>query len=581
MDLPIPEREFDFVVIGGGTAGLAVASRLTEDSAVHVVVLEAGQAHLGDPKISRPEQVTQTFGDPQYDWLFKTEKQPFSGDNEYTWSRGKGLGGSSAMNYFCWTKPPAADVDAIEKLGNPGWNWDEYMKYSMRSETFHPPATDDPDAPGLSFEPKFRGKDGPIHSSIAFPYNDIDELTQQTLVNKGLRRLKDPYGGDITGVSTASSNVNPSDYTRSYAATGYFESARDRPNLVVLTEAMVSRVLFSEKTGEEGKTATSVEYIHEGRTCLVHIRAQGEVILSAGAIQSPKILELSGIGRPEVLAAIGVDMKIQLDGVGENVQEHTSMDVSFELARSFPSTAKPPSGPGITAFAYLPLTAATSNASALIDLAVEQVQTRCLGSLAPGLKEQLDLQLDALRDDTTPDFEVVAFPGFKSPVSTPDPAKRYFTMVTVLNHPFSRGTIHAKSADPLDHPSIDPRYFENDFDLELHVQHIKYIRGLAATEPMKSAIVREVDPGPEYISDEDIREYIKKYHWTTWHTIGSCSMLPKEKNGVVDPELKVYGTTNLRVVDLSVIPLHIAAHTQTTVYMIAEKAVDIIRGNRT
>ncbi|KAJ6562868.1 GMC oxidoreductase [Mycena vulgaris] len=577
-------KRFDYVVVGAGTAGLALASRLSEDPSATVLVIEAGEANTGDPKIMVPAQFGQTLMDPKYDWAFSTEPQRFSNDKEFIWGRGKGLGGSAGLNFYAWIKPPAGDIDAIEKLGNPEWNWKEYQKYSQRSEMFHPPAPEQMELYPHTYEASFHGTSGPIHTIIPFHFPTIDALFQQTLVNKGLKSIKDPYGGDITGTWIASATLDPSTWTRSYAATGYLLPAQDRPNLTVLTEATVARVVFDDAINGQSLTATGVEFVHGGRT--FHVNVNREVILSAGAIQSPKILELSGVGRAEVLRKIGVDVKIELDGVGENVQDHTFLGVSYELAGS-PETCdrlrdpvyaaeatklyaegRGPQRLGITSFAYFPLSAATPEAPALIDRAVEDLKAS--GPFPPGLREQLDLQIACLRDDSAPDIELIAWPGvFVGQVVRV--VLRCFTVLGFLNHPLSRGTIHAKSADPLDKPSIDPRYFENDFDLEILVQHIKYIRSMIHTEPFKSGVVREMDPGPECVTDDDIREYIKNHHGTAYHTVGSCSMLPREKQGVVDPELKVYGTNNLRVVDIGIIPIHIAAHTQATAYMIAEK----------
>ncbi|KAK7029895.1 GMC oxidoreductase [Favolaschia claudopus] len=584
----ISGKTFDYVIVGGGTAGLALASRLSEDPTVRVVVLEAGEANLHDPNILIPAQFGKTFGNPKvgncYDWAFPTVKQEHSNGKEHIWSRGKGLGGSSGLNFCAWVKPPAADVDAIEKLGNPGWNWQEYLKYTRRSETFRPPAQELMDVYPHTFHKEVHGSAGPVQTTIPFIFHAVDLLFQQTLVNTGLKTVEDAYAGDINGTWIANANYDPQTWTRSYAATAYFLPVRERPNLTVLTEATVARVLFDDTTDGQNLTATGVEFIHKEST--YHVNAAHEVILSAGTIQSPQILELSGIGRPEILKDIGVELKLQLDGIGENVQDHTFIGVSFELAGS-PETydrmrdpeyqteamrlhgeGRGPQRAGIASFAYFPLAAATSEAPALIQRANEEL-TLSNETLPAGLQEQFDIQMACLKDgENGIDMEIVAFPGFFTPISLPEPQKSYISILAVLNHPFSRGSIHAKSSNPFDKPSIDPRYFEKDFDLEILVQHVKYVRTMLDTEPFKSGVVREIDPGPNCVTDEEIRD-----------TVGSCSMLPKEKGGVVDPQLKVYGTNNLRVVDISIIPIHLATHTHATAYVIAEKAADIIRAS--
>ncbi|KAJ7635367.1 GMC oxidoreductase [Roridomyces roridus] len=590
----IDDSEFDFVIIGGGTAGLALASRLTEDKAVTVVVLEAGEANIGAPEILVPGQFGGSFMNPKFDWAFTTVKQKFSNDRELVWNRGKGLGGSSALNFYAWTKPPAEDVDAIEKLGNPGWNWAEYIKYSKRSETFHPPTSPSLDAVPQEWDASLRGSSGPIQTTIPFHHHTIDDMFLGAMGNLGFERLKDPYGGNITGTWIANANLDPKDWTRSYATTGYFLPVRDRPNLTVLTEATVARIVFDDAEGDAPLTARGVEYMLKdgGKR---RVNARKEVILSAGTVKNPQILELSGIGRPEVLSKIGVETKLELMGVGENVQEHSFIGMSYELAGSPPThdlmrdpeyaaearklhaQGLGPQGVGITGFSYFPLSSANPQEAVRL---IDGVAASLPQDKVPGLKEQFELQMAALRDEKLPDLELVGFPGLMTALTAPEPGKTYVTMLSVLNHPFSRGTIHAKSTDPFDNPEIDPHYFENDFDLENLVQHFKFTRKLAQTEPFKSGVVVETCPGPGCTSDEAIRDYIKNTHTTTWHTVGSCSMLPKEKQGVVDPELKVYGTTNLRIVDISIIPLHIAAHTHATAYVIAEKAADIIRGRK-
>ncbi|KAF8153936.1 GMC oxidoreductase [Crassisporium funariophilum] len=593
----VSQKSFDYVVVGGGTAGLTLATRLSEDPSLSILVLEAGEANLDDPKIVMPGQFAQTFMNPKYDWGFMTTKQKHSNDQQKLWARGKGLGGSSGMNFYCWVKPPAADIDAFEKLGNPGWNWADYQKYSMKSETFHAPSKEITDLYPHTFDLSLRGTSGPIQTTIPSHISTVDAIYQQTVVNKGLKTIKDPYGGDITGTWMASVNLDPKDWSRSYSASAYLRPNLTRKNLTVLTEAFVTRVLFGDTTDSQDLTATGVEFLYNDKVYAV--KANKEVVLSAGAIKDPQILELSGIGRADILSKIGVDLKLELPGVGENVQEHHFFGISFELNPNTPhetfdlmadptyaeeakrlyALGKGLQRTAIASFSYFPVSAANpKDTPAIIDKLEEEVKARdAKGELPAGLKEQLDIQIAVLRDDTLPDCEIAAFPGFFTSSSKPEPGKSYITILPMVNHPISRGTIHAVSKDAKDHPEMDPHYFECDTDLEIMVQQFKFARSFADVEPWKSAVVREVDPGPLVQSDEEIRDYIKNTHSSTWHTAGSCSMLPRNKLGVVDPQLKVYGTTNLRIVDISIIPLHIAAHTQATAYVIGEKAADIIK----
>ncbi|KAH9476793.1 GMC oxidoreductase family protein Mala s 12 [Psilocybe cubensis] len=582
---------FDYVVIGGGTAGLTVAARLSEDPSVKVLVLEAGEENLNDPLIEVPAQFLRTFGNPKYDWAFPVVKQKHANNIEHMWQRGKGLGGSSGMNFFAWIKPPAEDINAYEKLGNRGWNWAEYEKYSKRSETFHPPTKEQTDLYPHKFIVEHRGTTGPIQVAISHSVHTLDELFQETMVNKGLKEVDDPYDGDMTGTWIASSSIDPRTWTRSYSANTYLVPNLKRENLSVLTGAYVSKVLLNESEGNDDRIVNGVEFIHDGTKHKVMV--DKEVILSAGSIKSPQILELSGIGNPDILEPLGIKVEISLPGVGENVQEHYGCPVTFELDPKIPhetldflrdpeyaakqielhALGKGAFRKGLTSFAYFPLTAIDrSEALRIISQAEEEVKAlEKSGTLRPGIKEQLDIQLDILKDEKVPDCEIVVMPFFASRAVAPEPGKLYTTLVGILNHPMSRGTIHIQSSDPLLNPTIDPHYLESETDLEVLAQHVKFIKSLADTEPWKSGIIRETDPGEHLKTDNEIKEYVKNCIATIWHTTGSCSMLPREKEGVVDYNLKVYGTKNLRVVDLSVLPLQIAAHTQATAYFVGEK----------
>ncbi|KAF8958583.1 GMC oxidoreductase [Flammula alnicola] len=596
----VANKSFDYVVVGGGTAGLVLAARLSEDASVTVLVLEAGRAILNDPKIDLPGQFGVTLGDPQYDWAFPTVKQKNSNNRESIWSRGKGLGGTSNLNSFAWIKPPAADIDAFEKLGNPGWNWADYDKYFKKSETFHPPAKEQTDLYPHTFDLHTRGSSGPVQVTIPPHAYTLDKLVQETLVNRGLEAIEDPYGGNITGTWIASANLDPKTWTRSNSAAAYLLPNMSRPNLGVLTDSLVSRVIFEITLDGQELLATGVEFMHGDESYTVKVNR--EVILSAGTINSPKILELSGIGHPDVLSKVDVDVKVDLPGVGENLQDHSFISVSYELdpdtphetldrmsdpgylekAKDLYALGQGPLRNGITSFSYFPLFIANPDeAPAIISKLEKEVKIRReIGALPPGLAEQLDIQASTLRDGNLPDLEILAFPGLYSMTSTkPEAGKSYVSMLSVLNHPFSRGYIHAISKDPKVYPEIDPHYFESETDLEILVQHVKFIRGLTEVEPFKSGIVREVDPNPTCHSDSDIAEYIKNTISPAWHAIGTCSMLPREKNGVVDCKLKVYSTKNLRVADLSIVPLHIAAHTQATAYVIGGKAADLIKAD--
>ncbi|KAH9943228.1 alcohol oxidase [Epithele typhae] len=577
----VKDKAFDYIICGGGTAGLTIAARLTEDPNVSVLVLEAGQTNIGDDGILRLSSYGSHFGNPNYAWDFKTTPQANTGNTCHGWQRGKGLGGSSQINFLVHIKPPAEDVDAIERLGNPGWNWKNLQKYIHRAEGFVPPGKDSWVNDIVELKTADMGTDGPL--AIAFP--------AFTFINAGIPVAPRPYNGQPHGAYLAPSTIDPKTHTRSYATTAYYLPNRHRSNLTVLVMAHVNRVVPATDAAEF--VAEAVEFEYEGRTYVVP--AKKEVILCAGTLKSPHILELSGIGNPNLLRKLGITPKVDLPGVGSNVQEHMVATISFEVRddvdfQTLDCLADPAiaakhlelraSGKGlftngIVNFAFATLGQISSKANAIIE-ATEDKVNRMSCDYPPGILEQHKITIERLKNGVGCEF--IALPAMASRPNPPEAGKRYITLYSAMNHTMSRGTIHTASKDASVEPHFDPRYFEEEVDLQVFLEMVKFSRSLASVAPLKDMIVKELNPGPDVQSDEALVDWLKQTFTTTWHTAGSCSMLPKVSGGVVDPELKVYGAKNLRVVDLSILPLHVACHTQAVVYGIAEQASDIIKG---
>jgi len=366
--------------------------------------------------------------------------------------------------------------------------------------------------------------------------------------------------------------------------------------LKVLTGAYVNKLLFAEAASGDGeRTADAVQF-----TCSDHpytVKANKEVLLCTGAIKSPQILELSGIGSPEVLEPLGIPCHVPLPGVGNNVQEHIAYGVSFELdsSRSWETldVLKDPEVAakhlklfdqqqglhmsGLGCLTYMPSQLVFPNIKVLIASQVSKLEKDYKeGKISEALWDQYNIQLRYLQSDSSPDVEIAPMPQHFTFITPAEAGKSYYTFLICLTHPFSRGTIHITSIDPAQQPEINPHYFEDDFDMQLLVEALKHIRRLSKVEPFNTMLASEVDPGSKAQTDDEIRAYIKNGLMTLFHTCGTCSMLPREKGGVVSPELKVYGTTNVRVVDMSIIPLLVAAHTQAVVYGLAEQAADLI-----
>ncbi|EPQ53452.1 alcohol oxidase [Gloeophyllum trabeum ATCC 11539] len=589
----VADKSFDYIVIGGGTSGLCVAARLSEDPTVSVLVLEAGNANLDDPLLLRPASYGSHFENPAYDWAFKTTPQKYCNGTQFTWNRGKGLGGSSAINFLCWTKPPAAEIDDIERLGNPGWNWKNYETFSHRTETCIYPSEEVIKKHGLRIEDWKNGTEGPLLTSFPAKINAAELDIQQTLINRGLPLAKKPLGGDPLGVFFGTNTVDPKTSTRTYATTAFYLPNVNRPNFTVLVQAPVNRLLTT-KDSNGLVIAVGVEFRHNGRD--YSVRPNKEVVLCAGGLKSSQILELSGFGNPQLLKSLDIPVVLPLSTIGENVQEHIFTGVTWELREdaSFDTldVLRDPKiaaehvelhakgeglfTMGLCGFAFVPLQMLSKRADDIHKAARDKIEKNA-AKYPSGLLEQYRIQLERL-ERGAPGCEYITFPGFLSQPNPPKPGKKYLTMLVLTNHLFSRGTIHVKSKNPEDDPEFDPHYFEEEIDRDTFVEIVKFAKGLAQTAPFKDLVAQEVNPGPEVTTDEQIADWLKSYMTTTYHTIGSCSMLPKDKGGVVDSKLKVYGTTNVRVADLSVIPLHFAAHPQATAYAIGEQAADIIKG---
>ncbi|KAJ5734158.1 aryl-alcohol dehydrogenase [Penicillium malachiteum] len=563
---------YDFIIVGGGTAGQVVASRLSEDPSTSVLVLEAGADLTADPRVNIPIWYDTLLGSDA-DWKLRSSSQPGLNGRVLGLHQGKALGGSSSLNAHVFVPPFKGVIGSWEALGNEGWNWTMLKDYFAKAYSSPNVAKDAKEDLAI---------DGWLESSEA----------------KG--PIKTSFGDSSVGSFSCLAGID-SEGKRNNSASAYYKPAELRPNLHILTNSLVERILFDESKPPK---AIGVQYSLDGASKTA--QARNEVILAAGAFQSPEILQLSGVGRAERLEKYGIDIVMNLPGVGQNLQDHMISYTSFQakdeletkdsLVRKEPEAisqamqeyAATQSGPlaslGVHTYAYLPLSA--PDRSALQELftghasedSQEHKATQAYYDIANTTvldpKQPSAAYLTALgqtnyakdlRDGTIP----AASPG------------KFITIGLMLSQPLSRRSVQITSIEPEDPPIIDPGYLSNPLDLEVISRHLLGVKNLAQSPQLGQLLqqpLQLLDPAADFQGDLNAaKKYARENLMSMWHYVGTCSMLPREKDGVVDANLRVYGIEGLRVVYASVIPLVSTANLQATVYAFAERAADLIK----
>ncbi|KAJ5019699.1 Dehydrogenase citC [Colletotrichum sp. SAR 10_99] len=572
---------YDYIIVGGGTAGLALSTRLSLGLPnATVLVIEAGEAGLGDERIEIPGRRGTTFG-TKYDWNLTTVPQEGSDGRVWVQTRGHVLGGSSALNLFSYDRASAHEYNGWEELGNPGWNWDSMRAAMMKSENFTSANTQ------YYTGRQGVGDSGPIKALINRLIPEHQAGLIPVMNSLGIETNLESLNGNSLGVLYSPNSIEPTHYNRSYSANSYLPLAGT--NHFVLTESKVAKVNL--KPASDGNHQATGVTLVDGTT----LTARREVIVSGGGLLSPSILENSGIGSSDVLSAADIEQIINLPGVGENLQDHIRIQSSYELSKNYTGydrlkydTAYAAeqlqlwwdgktsmygySGSGYT-FTNWNQALGDEGEADMLALAHEAV------GASDHPVEQKKLQW--LNDTTVPQLEILFSDGYTGVKGYPAQGtdgygKDYVTLIAAIMHPLSRGNVHINASNPLGPPLIDPKYLSHEYDLQAAIQAIKKCREVALTEPLRSTWISEYEPGLNTTTDAQWRDFALKTASSIYHPVGTCAMLPKQDGGVVDPTLKVYGTTNLRVVDASIMPVLISAHIQTAVYGIAERAAEII-----
>lgn len=533
---------FDYIIVGAGSAGCVLANRLTESGRHRVLLLEAGGSDRNF-WIKMPIGYGRTFYDPSVNWMYETAPDPGLGHRTSYWPRGKVLGGSSSINAMVYVRGLPGDFDDWAAAGNAGWSWQDVLPYFRRLENSPLGETD------------LHGSNGPVNVTDIQP--DRHPICDDYLA--ACRALGVKVVDDISGADQECAGlyqITTRNGRRESAATAYLDPARKRPNLRIETDAVATRLHF------DGKRATGVEFRQRGATHVA--RAVGEVILAAGAINSPQLLQLSGIGPATLLKSLGIAVIHDSPAVGRHLQDHLCLDFLFRATQPTLNNA------------LYPLTGK-------LRAGLQYIFTR-RGPLSMSLNQGggfVCSRAGLARPDIQLYFSPVSYtkaPPRVRPLMSPDPFPG-FLLGYSLCRPESRGHLEITSSNPAIPPAIHPNYLAAPSDLEGMIAGWHYMRRLAETAPLSALIEREMAPGPAFQTAADVIEDIRARSGSVFHPVSTCRMGSDHREAVLDASLRVHGIGNLRVADASAFPSVTSGNTNAPVIMLAEKASDLIRAD--
>ncbi|MBZ9894083.1 MULTISPECIES: GMC family oxidoreductase N-terminal domain-containing protein [unclassified Mesorhizobium] len=532
-------QTYDFIIVGSGSAGSVLADKLSASGRFSVLVLEAGGS---DRRfyVQMPLGYGKTFFDPTVNWNYKTEPDPGLGGNVDHWPRGKLLGGSSSINAMVWIRGAREDFDDWRDAGNPGWGYDDLLPAFKALEDNEAGAD------------RWRGRGGPLH--ISDTSDAVHPLTKRYLAAGQQAGL--PFNSDFNGAAQEGVGVyqiSTRNGRRMSAARAFLRPAMKRANVRVETNALASRILF------EGKRAVGIEYLQNGQTKTA--RAGREIILSAGSINSPQLLHLSGIGPAALLKGFGIPVIHANENVGANLQDHVGINYTFKgRLPTLNQILRPWWGKLMVGMQYIltrsgPLSLSMNHGGGFF-------RTDPAFS-----RPNMQLYFQA--------FSTVIPKSGERPILTPDPWPG-FSIGLSNCRPSSRGEIMIRSSNPLDHPKIVANAYSTNADVEEMLAAVKFVRKIASMPAMAEIIAEEVLPGPSITSDADLITDFRKRSGTVYHPVSTCRMGPDPARAVVDPRLKVHGLEGLRVIDASIFPDNITGNTNAASILTGWKGAELV-----
>ncbi len=530
--------EFDYVIVGAGTAGCVLANRLTADGKTTVLLLEAGGSDLSI-WIQMPIGYGRSFFDRRINWMYDTALVPGLGGRSSYWPRGKVVGGSGSINAMVYVRGQPHDFDGWAARGNPGWGWGDVLPLFKKSEDF-------------DWDSAYHGKGGPQHVTDISPHiHPICHSFIESAEALGFVPTSDFNGGHPEGVGIY--QINTRGGWRASTANAFLRPALKRKTLKLQTKALATRILF------EGKRAVGVEYTRHGKTH--QVRARREVILSGGTINSPQLLMLSGIGDPAQLKRFGIEPRVAARAVGRNLQDHLAVSYFYKTrTATLNDVLHPALGKALAGLRYM------FDRAGPLSLSVNQSGGFLRSDPKP---RHVNVQLF---------FSPVSYT--KTPLSerkllNPDPFSAF-----LLSHnpcrPTSRGHLELASADPAVHPLIQPNYLTTQQDIDDVIAGNRLLRQIARTRPLADIITEEIIPGVGVDGDEALLEDFRKRADTVYHPTSTCIMGPDAANSVVDARLRVHGVQGLRVIDASIFPTITSGNTNAPTVMVAEKGASMI-----